>query len=216
MSMGMPIYADTVKFKNIAFLPPVTLSQKVDENIFPTFDLSVQWGLDRTLIPGISLGLHMGYGFVDITDVTVKVWQENALAFSYSGGFLTATTLSFVPMVELRIFTLAEYIFTTALPSWWELYLSSLELCCHIGPRFNYNIYNESDLKLKGMDDFTIGWEIGIGGEFFVAADWSLRVEYAMYTNETDFKVVENNTRILSGDLDLGGSRLAFWVIHYF
>jgi opacity protein-like surface antigen len=197
---------DVVEFGN-SFYPSASLTQDAKEDTpLYGFQLSFHFGLDKYLI---STGVKIDYSYVKIDDVSLEARVENTLVFEYKGGFLSAQTIGFIPMIEFRGLTLIDYLFKTDLPTWFEIYLYG-------GPRININLYEQSDLKLDNLDTMNIGFEGGGGFELFLADNWSLKLEFAYYTNSTDFAVTQSNTKIFSGDLNLDAIKVGLELNYYF
>lgn len=208
--------SNIVEFKNTLLPPPTDVLQSMDDEGFAAVEIFLQYSIERYGIPGLALGLKVDYTFVNLKNLKLEIWRASNLAFQYSGGFVAVDSIGIVPLVEVRLLSLLEYLFTTDLPPWWDIYFPGVEVYFYGGPRFNYNIYNKSDLEIDGMDTFHVGYEFGGGVEVFVAQNISLRVGYALYTNNTEFKVKQGATEVLSGELNLQASRIALCLMYYF
>jgi hypothetical protein len=207
---GMILHKKPATFSNELFLEPVSVSQtSASQGISLPVQISLRYGLDRHVLPGLTLGMKLDYAFVNINDVDITIRQQNNIAFAYQGGFLLIDTIGFVPHVEARLFTLSEQLFNVALPLSWEIYLYG-------GPRFNINLYSESKLSVKDVETLVPGFEMGVGAEIYLSDKWSLRAEYAYYTNGSDFTVHQAGLKVLSGELELSGSRMLIGLHRYF
>lgn len=207
---------DVVEFQNKLFTPPATVVQKANDEGLACLQLGIKRGLDQELFPGISAGLKLDFSSVKISDLTLEIRRDNTIPFQYQGDFLTSHLLGLLPFVEIRCLTLLEALLTTSLPPWWYTNLSAVELYLYGGPRLNIHTYQEGDLKIDGLDMFNIAWEFGGGVELALSATWSLRLEYGMYSDVSDFEIKQSGVKIFSGDLDLSASRIALWLVYYF
>lgn len=207
---GMIVDDAPASFANELFVEPVSVSQSSEMDGFPLpIQISLRYGLDRYILPGLTVGIKIDYSFVNIKKVDISVRQQSNVAFAYQGGFLLTDTVGLTPHIEARLFTLGEQIFNVDLPLSWEIYLYG-------GPRFNLNLYTESKLKVEDTESFVFGIEIGAGVEMFIADQWSLRAEVSYYTNGSSFTVHQSGLKVLSGDLELGGLRVLVGLHHYF
>jgi opacity protein-like surface antigen len=201
--------SDAVDMKNDYFTAPVNFTQDWDENGQGyAVQLTLRYGLDRHIIPGLTAGLKLDYSYANL-DVDLKVMQGSVESYRYKGGFVKTDSIALLPMIEARAFSLIEYCFRADLPAFWEIFV-------YVGPRINFNFYDKGDLKVDNLDAVTFGFEVGGGFEFFLSEQWSVRIEGAYYTNTSDFTVKQGSSKLFSGELDLSAMRGVLEVCWYF
>jgi hypothetical protein len=217
ISGGFRLFSgDVATFKNKLYPSPATVLQDMSEEGDGVLQLGIRYGLDELVFPGITVGLKLDYSFVAIRDLDLEIRRGTQLAFQYKGGFLSAHTIGILPLVELRFFSLLEATLTTSLPPWWYMAFPGFEIYLYGGPRTNVHAYEKSDLTVTGLEAFTLGWEIGGGVELALSSRWSLRAEYGIYQDVTEFEIEQNGLNVMSGELDMSASRVSIWLVYYF
>mgnify|MGYP002347596648 FL=1 len=209
ISLGSRFFSDDVASFNNRLYTSARLLQDVENPDFmPCFRLSLSYGLDHYLIPGFSLGLHLDYSFSDIEDISLEVVGNSNTIYRYEGSLLSTHTFGLLPCVYVHFFPLIEYAFSTDMPPSWDIYLYG-------GPRMNFHSFKK-EMDLQGLKSCNLGWEIGFGVEIFLHKRISAHIEYSYYTDTSSFKVIQNNTPVFDGDLQLDASRIMVGLFYYF
>ncbi len=216
LSFGPGFYlGDTVDFTNELFINPVVEQDANEDEPSFIIEFSSRYGLDHYILPGISLGLKLRYSSIEIDDVQLNAFEEGIQVFAFDDELLKVDTFSTVPFLELRLFTFLEYLLEVD-------FSPSMEIFFQVGIALHYNSYDElsDDIQLDNFEDFTWGLDIAGGIEFFLSANWSLRWEFGVSYNSSEFDVVENvgNQEILvfTADLDIQQARSLLSVQYYF
>ncbi len=189
---------DEVVFKNRYYNG--ILNQEIESDDFHyAVALSAEYGLDRFLLPGLSIGVKVDYFYTDISDITVQVQGDYGRLFEYQGGLVWIDAIGIVPTVDIRVFTCLDYLFKTDLPAFFEIHVYG-------GLRANINLYSDEDLTVSG-DTFNIGYEIGTKIEFFLSRNISLQGVLAYNTNTADLTIRQKGLSedLFSGELKLNG-----------
>ncbi|BBM86192.1 hypothetical protein [Candidatus Uabimicrobium amorphum] len=218
VSFGPRIFVnDSIDFTDEFFANNNAVFNQEDVNQFePGFvlQMSFRGDMDRYLYPGISFGLQFEYMFTYVDDVQLQAVDAlQNVVFDFDDDFITSHSISLTPTAYLRFFSLLEHMFPSVLlPNYFETFM-------YIGCRFQYNLYSDKagdGLEIEDFESFNIGYEIGIGTEWYLWEQWTFSSTLSYATNISDFSVEVGGEEIFSAELDLTAIRLMFGMHYYF
>jgi hypothetical protein len=202
-------HSDLIRFRSLFDDPSTIVNDSTDSSgINYSLQLAIRYGLDDFIIPGISIGSRLDYAPTTF-DIDLSALQSGNEIFRFNGNFLTIHNIAVIPFVEFRSFMLIEYFSDIDLPPYLEVSITA-------GPRINFNFFEEGNIDLEDEKVFDIAWEATIDFEIFLSSAWSIRLEYGIYDNQSDFEIVSQDLRLFSGELDLQSSRIGLEIMYYF